>query len=197
MSISQILSNTRDQLSGKWITAILTLIVYGLVAAVAGSVVLGVLILGHLAVGLASWSLHVARREELRIEQLFDGFQSFVSPLAAYLLMGFAISLGFLFFIIPGIILALGFSQVVYILADDPKRDGLQALQDSWKMMRGNKTKLVFLYFRFFLLSLLCILTLGIGFFFLTPYIAVARANFYLAISNSTRDSFDAEYIVT
>jgi len=196
MNISSILSSAREQLNGKWLIAIVTLVVYGMVTAIAGSVLLGILIVGHLSVGLAIWSLRVARNEELRMESLFEGFKSFVPPLAAYLLMASAIVIGTLFFIIPGIIIGLGLSQVFYILADNPNRDGLQALQDSWNMMRGHKTRYFFMQFRFFFLGLLCVLTLGIGFFFLMPYVAVSNANFYLAISDGGKDSFDAEYVV-
>ena len=159
-------------------------------------VAIGVLVLGHLAVGLSLWSLNLSRGKEANMENLFGGFKNIISPLVAYLLMAVAIVFGFLFFIIPGIVLALGLSQTFYILADDNKRDGFQALKDSWDMMKGHKTSYFVMHLRFFLLGLLCLLTLGIGFFFLAPYIAVAKANFYLAISGGGHDSFDAEYRV-
>ncbi|CAI8447196.1 MAG: Uncharacterised protein [Cryomorphaceae bacterium] len=196
MNISSILAASREQLSDKWFIAIVTLVVYGMVTALAGSVVLGILVVGHLSVGLAAWSLNVARGQELRMESLFEGFRSFIPPMVAYLLLAASVVIGTLFFILPGIIIGLGLSQVFYILAEDPKRDGLQALQESWNLMKGHKTRYFFMQFRFFLLGLLCILTLGIGFFFLMPYVAVSNANFYLAISNGGRDAFDAEYIV-
>jgi uncharacterized membrane protein len=53
------------------------------------------------------------------------------------------------------------------------------ALKKSKSMMDGHKLKLFYLCLRFFLLALLCILTLGIGFFWLIPYGHVTMAKFY------------------
>lgn len=196
MSISEVLSATRDQLSGKWLQGIATLVVYGIISALLGSVAVGALVLGHLSVGLALWSLKISRGQDASIENLFGGFKNIVSPLVAYLLFVVAIVFGIFFLIIPGIVLALGLSQTFYILADDSERDGFQALKDSWNMMKGHKTTYFMMHLRFFLLGILCLFTLGIGFFFLAPYVAVANANFYLAINGGGHDSFDAEYRV-
>lgn len=46
-------------------------------------------------------------------------------------------------------------------------------------MMKGNKWKLFCLGWRFFGWMLLCMLTLGIGFLWLVPYIKVSFAQFY------------------
>ena len=46
-------------------------------------------------------------------------------------------------------------------------------------MMDGYKLKFFYLGLRFFGLGLLCILTLGIGFFWLIPYMQVTFSKFY------------------
>ena len=46
-------------------------------------------------------------------------------------------------------------------------------------MMVGNKWKLFCLYFRFFGWFVLCILTLGLGFIVLGPYMSVSFAKFH------------------
>jgi uncharacterized membrane protein len=66
-----------------------------------------------------------------------------------------------------------------YILADDPGIKPQDALKKSKSMMDGYKLKLFYLCLRFFLLALLCILTLGIGFLWLIPYVHVTMAKFY------------------
>jgi uncharacterized membrane protein len=194
--ISKITAATRDQLSGKWIVAIATMLVYNIIVGAASSIFIGILVVGHLSTGAASWSLSIARGEEPTFERLMDGFKNFIAPLVAYILFAVAVGIGIVFLIIPGIIIALGLSQTFYILADDPERDGLQALQDSWSMMKGHKTTYFMLCLRYFLLGILCIFTLGLGFFVLAPYIQVTNANFYLEVSGGGSDSFDAEYIV-
>jgi uncharacterized membrane protein len=45
--------------------------------------------------------------------------------------------------------------------------------------MNGNKGKLFGLYLSFIGWGILCILTLGIGFLWLYPYVSLSLANFY------------------
>lgn len=84
-----------------------------------------------------------------------------------------------LLLIIPGIIAAYSYSLVYYILVDEPNLKPLEALRKSKKMMYGNKAKLFYLGLRFIGWALLCVLTLGIGFIWLAPYIQATRAKFY------------------
>jgi uncharacterized membrane protein len=55
----------------------------------------------------------------------------------------------------------------------------MQAIDLSKKMMNGYKMKYFTLSLRYVLLSLLCLLTLGIGFLWLIPYINIVNARFY------------------
>jgi uncharacterized membrane protein len=110
--------------------------------------------------------------------------------------MSVLIGAGIVFLIIPGIIIALGLSQTFYIIAENPETDGIKALQQSWNMMKGYKTTYFMLCLRYFLLSILCVLTLGFGFLLLAPYIQVTNANFYLELRGPKTDTFDNEYIV-
>ena len=66
-----------------------------------------------------------------------------------------------------------------YILADDNTIGAMEAINLSKKMMYGYKWKFFGLILRFFGLALLCILTLGIGFLWLIPYINITIAKFY------------------
>jgi len=180
----------RVSLRGKWGMAILTFFIYTLLTAVTGSArhygsvltfgsVLTLLIAGPLALGAAIFSLSLSRGKEARLEQIFLGFNNFSTAFITYLLLILYVILWTLLLIIPGIIAALGYSMTFYILADDPQVKPQDALQKSKSMMDGYKLKLFYLCLRFFLLALLCILTLGIGFLWLIPYIHVTMAKFY------------------
>lgn len=194
--ISKITSAARNQLSNIWIIAVLTLLVANIIIGVVSLSTVGIIVLGHFSVGLAMWSLDVAEGNEPRLERIFDGFKSFVNPLVAYILMSVLIGAGIVFLIIPGIIIALGLSQTFFIIAENPETDGIKALQQSWNMMKGHKTTYFMLCLRYFLLGILCVLTLGFGFLLLAPYIQVTNANFYLEIRSDKRDTFDDQYIV-
>jgi len=84
-----------------------------------------------------------------------------------------------LLLIVPGIIAAISYSMTFFILADDPSIGAEAAIEKSKRMMDGYKLKYFYLCLRYFLLILLCILTLGIGFLWLTPYMHVGFAKFY------------------
>jgi uncharacterized membrane protein len=194
--ISKITSAARNQLSNIWVIAVLTMLVTNIIIGVVSLSTVGVIVLGHFSVGLAMWSLDIAKGSEPRLERIFDGFKSFVNPLVAYILMSVLIGAGIVFLIIPGIIIALGLSQTFYIIAENPETDGIRALQQSWNMMKGYKTTYFMLCLRYFLLGILCVLTLGLGFLLLAPYIQVTNANFYLELRGPKSDTFDNEYIV-
>ncbi|MBS1773868.1 MAG: DUF975 family protein [Bacteroidetes bacterium] len=180
----------RKSLEGKWGLAIGTFLVYTLITSSFGAMqqwgVLALLIAGPLMLGISIFSLAISRGKDARLEQLFEGFQHYSRALVTYLLMFLYILLWMLLFIIPGIIAALSYSMSFYILADDPSLTPRQAMDKSKAMMNGYKAKLFYLYLRFFPLALLCILTLGIGFLWLVPYMNIATAKFYDDIKDSS-----------
>ena len=87
-------------------------------------------------------------------------------------------------FIIPGIIKMFEYSMIPYILADNPEITGKEAFKLSKQMMKGNKWRLFKLEFSFIGWLLLCVLTLGVGTFFLLPYTEAATAEFYAELKN-------------
>ena len=97
----------------------------------------------------------------------------------AYILVGIYTILWLLLLIIPGIIAAISYSQTFFILADDNTLRPSEAIDKSKKMMDGYKLKYFYLCLRFLGLALLCVLTLGIGFLWLIPYMYVTCAKFY------------------
>lgn len=189
----------REALSGKWGLAIGGFVVYELVMIafnvavnsvfklIFGKTVLSnalgslalYIVMGPLLVGAMFFFLSLSRKQEPVIKDLFRGFSKFWVAVKAYLLMVLFVMLWTLLLIIPGIIAALSYSQIFFILADDDSIGALDAIKKSKKMMEGNKWKFFCLVLRFIGWSLLCILTLGIGFLWLFPYMMVSYAKFY------------------
>ena len=134
---------------------------------------------GPMMLGFCLVFLMLARRREATLGQLFQGFNRFGTALCTYLLMTLFILLWCLLLVIPGIIAAYSYTMTFFILADDPDVSAMQALTRSKEMMRGNKWKLFGLCCRFIGWGLLCIPTLGIGLFWLAPYVQTAIAHFY------------------
>lgn len=174
----------RESLKGKWGLAIGTFVVYMLIAGMLQLIpiigpIASLIISGPLALGLAVFSLSISRNQDAKLEQIFQGFNNFGTALGAYLLMVLFILLWMLLLIIPGIIAAISYSMTFYILADNNSISAMDAIDKSKKMMDGYKWKYFCLGLRFLGWALLCILTLGIGFLWLMPYMQVSMAKFY------------------
>jgi uncharacterized membrane protein len=186
MSNAEIMTQARESLSGRWPLAIGAFVIFVLILW-AGQVAapLSLVISGPLAVGVAFFSLNIFRKKDASVDQVFEGFKIFANSLVAYLLMLLYTFLWTLLLIIPGIIAALSYSQTMYILAEDRNITGSQAIKKSKELMRGQKWKLFCLNFRFFGWFLLSILTLGVGFLWLIPYIHVSYAGFYESLKVS------------
>lgn len=182
-SQGQLMSTARNSLSGKWGIAVPGFLIYAVILGVAGIIPMGsILIAGPFALGFAIFSLNFSRDRNPEISNIFDGFKNFGNALAAYIIMSLIIGLGLILLIIPGIILALGLSQTMFILADEPEIGPVEALKKSWEMMKGYKADYFVLGLYFIPWALLCILTLGIGILWLGPWMQVTYAHFYDAL---------------
>ncbi|SFB20193.1 MULTISPECIES: DUF975 family protein [unclassified Bacillus (in: firmicutes)] len=84
-----------------------------------------------------------------------------------------------LLLVIPAIIKSFSYSQTFFILRDHPEYKANQAITESKKLMKGYKWKLFVLYLSFIGWAILCVLTLGIGFLWLIPYVTTSLATFY------------------
>ena len=87
--------------------------------------------------------------------------------------------LGMILLIIPGIILAFGFSMAYFVMIDKPELGIVDTLKESWKIMKGNKTKLMGLSLRFIPWAILGILCLVVGVIFVLPWMQMSYASFY------------------
>ncbi len=181
----------RNKLRGKWGTMALATLIYGLI--MAACVVLAffyigtfasLFLTGALTLGLIYMALNAARLKEVRVKQIFDGFKNYASSLALYLLIAIFTFLWTLLLIIPGIIKMYSYSMSWYILADNPDMPVNQARKKSMELMKGNKWRLFCLHFSFIGWYLLGILTLGILFIWIIPYINTAEAEFYCNLFN-------------
>jgi uncharacterized membrane protein len=178
------MAQARDALRGRWGLAIGTTVVFVLVTVAAKSIpvagwIISLLIDGPMSIGLASFALSLSRKRDEELTQIFLGFRKFAVGLGAYLLQLIFVILWSLLLIVPGIIAALSYSMTYFIISESDSVDALEAITKSKEMMRGNKWKLFCLCFRFFGWALLCILTFGIGYLWLFPYVIVSFARFY------------------
>ena len=129
--------------------------------------------------GYTVFFLNLIRQEDIRYERLFEGYKDFIRTFLMEFLFTIAILIGFLLFIIPGIILSVGLCMAPFILKDDKGISAMDALMKSWQLTQGHKMKLFWLGLSFIGWIILSFFTLGIGFFLLVPYIEATFAHYY------------------
>jgi uncharacterized membrane protein len=184
-SNSEIRKSAREQLSGRWLIAVLVFFVYFLIVEASSFTVIGLFILyGPLNLGIAIFVMNTQRWEQAEFGDLFAGFKRFGVAFRLEILQCIFISLWSLLLIVPGIIKMFSYSMAFYILRDDPEIGALEAIAQSKRMMSGYKGKLFGLVMSFTGWFFLCFLTAGIGFFWLMPYVNVSMANFYEELTN-------------
>ena len=179
-----LMQSARESLAGKWGMAVGATLVYFVILIGVQEIgaigrIAGIIIGGPFALGMSIFSLKISRGENAQLEQIFDGFKKFGLAIGAYIISIVFVVLWSLLLIVPGIIAALSYSMAFYIIADDDSISAYDAILKSKKMMNGYKMKYFRLCLRFFGWGLLCILTLGIGFLWLIPYMQVTSAKFY------------------
>lgn len=83
----------------------------------------------------------------------------------------------------------LSISQAFFLLLDFPSRSAKEILQLSIRLMKGKKVRLLFLELSFLPLQLLGILSFGIGNLWVTPYVYMTTALFFLDIMKPESES--------
>lgn len=134
---------------------------------------------GPMTLGLVTYFLHLFRTNDSKIEDIFSGFSSFGKSFVLNLLIAIFTFLWLLLLIVPGIIAGIRYSMSFYIMHDNPELSAVEALDRSKKMMDGEKMRLFTLWLSFLGWFILGLLSLGIGFIWITPYYNAAVTAFY------------------
>lgn len=189
-------------LQGFWGSAALLYFVVGLISCFA-SMTLGMLlgpfsnivtILTLPIIFAASmYFLHLYREEEKDITFLFERFS--LRVYGVYLLAAVYTILWSLLLLIPGIMKSYSYAMATYIIEDNPDVGPEEAIKRSMRMMEGHRMQLFLLELSFLGWAFLCILTLGIGFFWLSPYIETSRAAFYEDVKQNVAEPEEIQEI--
>lgn len=142
---------------------------------------LDILVAYPLSYGLSvSFLGYVRTGNDLTIGGMFDAFKAnYGRTIGIGILVGVMCLLGFIVLIVPGVILAIAVSMSFYILKDNPELEVIDVIERSIKMMKGHKMEYFCLGLSFIGWIILGILSLGIGFMWIYPYICTADAHFY------------------
>lgn len=103
----------------------------------------GLIFYGVFSLAEALYVLTYLRAGTVEYVAMFESLKLFIKSLLLFIVKVILISVGIMFFIIPGIIVAIDLSQCFYILADNPKKSVADILKESRSIMIGNRLHFV------------------------------------------------------
>lgn len=142
---------------------------------------LGILMM-PLGIGTTAFFVSLIENENFEAKDLFKYYHDFVKVIGVTILMGLIVMLGYICFIIPGIILTLSYSLVPIILIKKPELGIVETLKYSREKMQGHKLDAFVLGLSFIGWAILGTLTVGILYIWLFPYMQLTFTKFYLNI---------------
>ena len=122
---------------------------------------------------------------------LFQAFAMGIATTFVLLFSNLFVSLWSLLLIVPGIVKALAWSQVPYLLAENPNLTGARAREISEQMTDGQKWEIFLLQLSFLGWYLLGALACGVGVLFVDPYVQATHAELYARLRDrALREGF-------
>lgn len=186
MNRKELKAAAQNQLQGKWAWGVGVCFITSVLAGFAGYVSAGILS-GILIYSVTYAFLDLAddKYQSNIFSAAFSAFtnKKFLPTLVTSLLEDFFVFFWTLLLIVPGIVKSYAYAMAPFIVKDmtDAGKEisATQAITESRKLMDGHKSDLFIFDLSFLGWTLLCILTAGIGFLWLTPYYRAAKANYY------------------
>ena len=200
MSNSELKAKAKESMKGKWGKILPVIILYSLITGAISGVVtvkygnnpstqisastslITSIITAFFVLGYNSFFLKLARNKDVEVNELWSKTGQFIRAFVATFLISLAIGVGIVLLIVPAIIFALMFSMTMFIMVDDENISAIDAMKKSAEMMKGHKGDLFGLILSFIGWMLLGLLTFGILYLWLMPYMNTAMCNFYDSI---------------
>jgi len=132
----------------------------------------------YIQVGIALYCLEIYKGKNVGLETIFSRFNGF-KPIIFILIYTLIVFLGLILLVVPGIILGLMYSQIFFILADDPDIGVIEAFNLSNKMMKNNMWQFFMLNLEALLYFIAGVFTFFIWWIWLLPRYSIAYAGFY------------------
>lgn len=153
----------------------------------------GLIIYGAIAYGYTFVIRKNFNMQTVEVNDLFVGFKDFSKAFVISLLQWLYVFLWSLLFVIPGIIKGLAYSMSYYVALDNPNLKANECITKSKELMKGHKWELFCLMFSYIGWLILCVLTLGILSFWVTPKMHTATYILYKIITKQDAPAEEAE----
>ena len=184
ISFSTVWKAASLSLKGHWGSSILACLVSVIIMMAANQIpfaaVFSGIFLFPLTVGVMLFFLRLIRRENPRVEAVFEPFQQYWRMIRGYLRVFVFVLLHFLMLIIPGYVALLRYSMTYYVMLDNPECTAREAMIMSRDIMYGHKWRLFGYMILLWLIAIpITILTLGIGMLWYAAFVQTFTAVFY------------------
>ena len=155
-----------------------------------GGLVASIIITPAFALSITRVFINLTKDIKPNAKDSFSGFNDFWSAFKVNFLVGLFTFLWSLLFVIPGIVKSYSYIFSLYILAENPGKPALECIEESKNMTNGHKMELFVLDLSFIGWILLGVITFGIAYIWVIPYISTTYANAY----NSLKQPMCTEY---
>lgn len=167
---------------GVWLVSALSFFV---LLAIVFSICYSVFIANAISYGENRFYLENAKREDVPFMTLFSAFQNgYFNIVKILLIKDIKQFLWTLLLIIPGIIKSYEYKMIPYILAENPEISTEEAFARSRQLTTGQKGNMFVLDLSFIGWLILGTLLLGLGVYFVYPYINATFAQLYLTLTD-------------
>lgn len=197
LSHSDIKDQALQSLSGQWGNAAVAVLVYYILLLIAGwipvanivAIIIGCIFNYWIALAM----LTVTRGGNIELANSLQP-ASEVRAWATLLLSQLYVFLWTLLLVVPGLIKSYSYAMTPFVLADDPNISYNAAIDRSCALMDGHKLDLFLLDLSFIGWILLSLLTCGIGFLWLIPYMQASHALYYRQLTENTEAQADGAW---
>ena len=147
----------------------------------------GILIVGPTDYGVAFAYLKAARDDPLEVKEMFQVFHNYWNAVLANLAVMIIVAIGFILFVIPGIIFACKLVFVPYLVVD-LKMDVIEAVKGSWRITNGHAWKVFFIGLLAIPISIAGWFCFGVGIIVAIMWVSLTLASLYHAVNSSVKE---------
>ena len=178
MSRKECKAIAKGVMKGQWAVGLVVLLVQALISAALASLTAGIgALLFSSLITIAGYNVFINgyAGKKYKVEDMFDNIkEALTNRIVLSLLKNIFIVLWTMLFFIPGVIKSYSYFLAEFISMKNPEMSGNDCITESRKLMNGHKWELFVFQLSFIGWHLLAILTLGILYIWLAPYIAQA-----------------------
>lgn len=181
MTRAELKAAAKEQIRGN----IGILFVIALITGLITGTVIGSILIPGLMLSLIAIYLNLTNGQKPSIGDMFCRMGALGKGWWLNILTWFFTSLWSMLFVIPGIVKSFAYSMAPYVLAENPTMTAREALRISKEITKGHKFEIFVLQLSFFWWHLLGMITFGLAYIYVVPYIHATMANFYNSIKSA------------